>query len=159
MLVRRSTAKGSKINDNQKTAMVFLSPYTWPTLLRMKPSSWNPRYRSYCAARLPKRLIGDLAYDSDPLDQELCQNHRVELIAPTRRTGSKAKTAAFSDIIVCAGSSALENPNAFSLGHTTSVAWLRVGNITTTTSSAWCNLHMFSFRSRSIYEDSNQDTR
>jgi hypothetical protein len=127
VLVRRSTAKGSKINDNQKTAMVFLSPYTWPTLRRMKPSSWNPRYRSFCAARLPKRLIGDLAYDSDPLDQELCQNHRVELIAPTRRTGSKAKTAAFSDIIVCAGSSALENPNAFSLGHTTSVAWLRVG--------------------------------
>ena len=31
---------------------------------------------------LPTRLIGDRAYDSDPLDQILRQRYRVDLIAP-----------------------------------------------------------------------------
>jgi hypothetical protein len=30
----------------------------------------------------PKRMIGSRAYDGDPLDQRLRQNHRVRLIAP-----------------------------------------------------------------------------
>lgn len=33
----------------------------------------------------PRRLIGDKAYDSDPLDAELFENHGTELIAPHRR--------------------------------------------------------------------------
>ena len=36
--------------------------------------------------------MGDLAYDSDPLDAELRQNHGVELIAPHKKNRSKAKT-------------------------------------------------------------------
>ena len=42
-------------------------------------------------ADLPERLIGDKAYDSDPLDQTLAEQG-VELIAPHRRNRKKAKT-------------------------------------------------------------------
>ncbi len=33
---------------------------------------------------LPPRLIGDKAYDSDPLDEQLLHEHGVELIAPNK---------------------------------------------------------------------------
>ena len=33
----------------------------------------------------PKKLIGDKAYDSDPLDERLLKERRVELIAPNRK--------------------------------------------------------------------------
>jgi len=33
---------------------------------------------------LPPRLIGDLAYDSDALDERLLRKHGVELIAPNK---------------------------------------------------------------------------
>lgn len=36
----------------------------------------------FCRAT-PPRLIGDEAYDSDPLDQRLRRDYRVELIAPS----------------------------------------------------------------------------
>ena len=39
----------------------------------------------------PARLIGDKAYDSDPLDERLRQR-RIELIAPHRAKRRKAKT-------------------------------------------------------------------
>ena len=41
--------------------------------------------------QLPERLIGDKAYDSDPLDAELAEKG-VELIAPHKRNRKKAKT-------------------------------------------------------------------
>jgi hypothetical protein len=34
---------------------------------------------------LPARLIGDKAYDSDPLDAKLPEEYGIELIAPNRR--------------------------------------------------------------------------
>lgn len=37
---------------------------------------------------LPARLIGDKAYDSDRLDQQLKQDHDIELIAPNRENRS-----------------------------------------------------------------------
>jgi transposase len=40
---------------------------------------------------LPERLIGDKAYDSDPLDKKLAENG-VELIAPHRNNRKKAKS-------------------------------------------------------------------
>jgi transposase len=40
---------------------------------------------------LPERLIGDKAYDSDPLDEKLAENG-VELIAPHRSNRKKEKT-------------------------------------------------------------------
>jgi transposase len=40
----------------------------------------------------PEKLIGDKAYDSDKLDDDLLKKHGVELIAPHRRSRTKAKT-------------------------------------------------------------------
>ena len=40
---------------------------------------------------LPARLIGDKAYDSDPLDAELAAQG-IEMIAPHRRNRTKPKT-------------------------------------------------------------------
>jgi transposase len=37
-------------------------------------------------------MIGDRAYDSDPLDQQLQQQHGIELIAPHKVNRSKPKT-------------------------------------------------------------------
>ncbi len=42
-------------------------------------------------AEKPKRLIGDLAYDSDPLDQRLRKKH-IELISPHKRNRVKEST-------------------------------------------------------------------
>lgn len=41
--------------------------------------------------QLPKKLIGDRAYDSDPLDEELNEKG-IELIAPHRSNRKKKKT-------------------------------------------------------------------
>jgi transposase len=35
-------------------------------------------------ADIPQRLIGDKAYDSDALDEHLCRNYGIEMIAPNR---------------------------------------------------------------------------
>jgi len=64
---------GAKVQRSWQwqTALVFLSPYP--------------------LAVLPERLIGDKAYDSDPLDAKLAENG-VELIAPHRSNRKKART-------------------------------------------------------------------
>lgn len=43
-------------------------------------------------AEKPEKLIGDKAYDSDKLDDDLLKKHGVELIAPHRRNRMKPKT-------------------------------------------------------------------
>jgi transposase len=43
-------------------------------------------------AEKPEKLIGDKAYDSDTLDDDLLKKHGVEMIAPHRRNRTKAKT-------------------------------------------------------------------
>ena len=40
---------------------------------------------------VPQRLIGDKAYDSDPLDAKLAREYGIELIAPNRK-GRKKRT-------------------------------------------------------------------
>lgn len=40
---------------------------------------------------LPKRLIGDKAYDSDGLDKELNDKHQIEMIAPNRKNRRKTQ--------------------------------------------------------------------
>jgi transposase len=40
---------------------------------------------------LPARLIGDKAYDSDRLDQQLKQDYDIELIAPNRENRSQTQ--------------------------------------------------------------------
>ena len=39
----------------------------------------------------PKRIIGDMAYDSDPLDKKL-KRRKIKLIAPHKRNRRKEKT-------------------------------------------------------------------
>ena len=40
---------------------------------------------------LPARLIGDKAYDSDPLDRMLQDEYGIEMIAPNRRNRSRSQ--------------------------------------------------------------------
>ena len=87
----QNAAKAAKSWQSQ-TAMVFLSPCTWSALRRMKPRSSNPRSSGVSFRETPPRLIGDKAYDSDPLDQRVRQHFRVELIAPHRWNRSKPVT-------------------------------------------------------------------
>ena len=42
--------------------------------------------------KVPKRIIGDKAYDSDPLDEHLLQKHGTKLIAPHKANRKKPKT-------------------------------------------------------------------
>ena len=51
----------------------------------------EPTLENMFTTELPERLIGDKAYDSDPLDEKLAENG-VELIAPHRSNRKKAKT-------------------------------------------------------------------
>ncbi len=44
-----------------------------------------------CAGEEPERLIGDRAYDSDPLDEALAERG-IEMISPHRRNRKKPKT-------------------------------------------------------------------
>ena len=40
----------------------------------------------------PNKLIGDKAYDSDKLDQNLLEDRRIEMVAPHRKGRKKPKT-------------------------------------------------------------------
>ena len=42
--------------------------------------------------KVPERMIGDKAYDSDPLDERLRKQHGMELIAPHKTNRKKPKT-------------------------------------------------------------------
>ena len=48
--------------------------------------------KSRFTRKKPKRLVGDLAYDSDPLDQQLKSEEGVEFIAPHKKNRVKPKT-------------------------------------------------------------------
>jgi transposase len=67
--------------------LVFLSPYARRALLRTRSRSYKRRSRRASS----ERLIGDRAYDSDPLEAELAEKG-IELIAPHRHNRKKAKT-------------------------------------------------------------------
>jgi transposase len=43
-------------------------------------------------AETPERLIGDRAYDSDPLDTQICERFGVQLIAPHKSVRSAKAT-------------------------------------------------------------------
>jgi len=51
----------------------------------------EPTLKTMFTEELPERLIGDKAYDSDPLDKKLAENG-VELIAPHRNNRKKPKS-------------------------------------------------------------------
>jgi transposase len=100
--LQRSEKRGSKVGKTKcgkgSKIMAIADGHGLPIAVYVASASPHetklvePTLQSCCAPRLPKRLIGDLAYDSDPLDQELRQNHGVELIAPHKKNRSKAKT-------------------------------------------------------------------
>jgi len=48
--------------------------------------------KCFVADEKPARLIGDRAYDSDPLDFRLAVEHGIELIAPHRSDRQKSRT-------------------------------------------------------------------
>ena len=70
-LVQHAAAKGPR-SWQLRTAMVFLSPWGLQALRRMKLASSKPPSNSASRAA-PQRMIGDRAYDSDPLDAKLQQ--------------------------------------------------------------------------------------
>jgi transposase len=41
--------------------------------------------------QLPSRLVGDKAYDSDPLDRRLQEEYGIQMIAPNRRNRSRTQ--------------------------------------------------------------------
>ena len=43
-------------------------------------------------SKAPQRMIGDKAYDSDPLDERLLQKHGTQLIAPHQANRKKPRT-------------------------------------------------------------------
>jgi transposase len=51
----------------------------------------RPTLKAMLIEDMPQRLIGDRAYDSDPLDA-LLEQQGIELIAPHRRNRKKPKT-------------------------------------------------------------------
>ena len=78
----------------------------------------------------PERLIGDKAYDSDPLDAELAELG-VELIAPHRRNRKKVKLRMVASCVV---TSVGGRSNASSAGFRALGGCLCVMNITLLTS-------------------------
>jgi transposase len=63
---------------------VFLSPSVYKALRPMKANSSEGALAGSFLYELPARLVGDRAYDSDPLDRKLEEEYGIELIAPHR---------------------------------------------------------------------------
>jgi hypothetical protein len=88
----------------------------------------------------PDKLVGDKAYDSDSLDQQLFQERGVEMIAPHRLIAEDAKSslpkmAGNSDVIGADGKLSVCLP-----GFKTSGDWLFATNTMLRISSVWFNL-------------------
>ena len=73
------------------TVDLFLSPCLLRVLHHMRVCSLCPTLRSRYTRHVPRRLIGDKAYDSDLLRKKL-RRHRCELIAPHKLNRKKPKT-------------------------------------------------------------------
>ncbi len=84
----------------------------------------------------PERIIGDKAYDSDPLDESLRQQYGTELIGPHKTNRKKPKT---QDGLVLKPYRSDGKWNVCSLGCIISEDWLLVGNIMLIVFSACCN--------------------
>ena len=52
----------------------------------------EPTVEQLAVSEKPERLIGDKAYDSDPLDAKLKEDHGIELIAPHKANRVSKKT-------------------------------------------------------------------
>ena len=85
-----------------------------------------------CLCGEPANLIGDKAYDSDPLDAEL-RERGVEMIAPHRRTGRGPRRRTGAG---CGGTSAAGSWNGSSRGFSGAAGSWSAGNIIWRTFSA-----------------------
>ncbi len=74
-----------------QTLLVFLSPLTRRVLRRMKSPFVRDTLSASFTHERSRRLIGDRAYDSDPLDNEL-RGQGIQMITPYMRNRVKAKT-------------------------------------------------------------------
>jgi transposase len=80
VLALQSAAKAAKSWQSQ-TAMVFLSPCT-SSASPHETKLVEPTLEHRFLKQTPERMIGDRAYDSDPLDQRIQERYGVQLIAP-----------------------------------------------------------------------------
>jgi transposase len=67
-----------------QTAMVFLSPCTLASASPHETKLVEPTLEQRFLRETPERMIGDRAYDSDPLDQRIQERYGVQLIAPSQ---------------------------------------------------------------------------
>ena len=137
----RSAKKGGLLSDRRARTRVprsSLSPlvtvYLSPYLSRAQRPAECLLVEEVLAGsfldELPARLVGDKAYDSDALDEQLATEYGIELIAPNRRKRGKTQDGR------CAGIEGAGKSSGFSPGCTTSAAWSRAGNATPIISSA-----------------------
>lgn len=70
---------------------VPLSVHTQRVLARTKSPFVGPTLANAFLKEKPERLIGDKAYDSDPLDETL-REEGIEMIAPHRKNRKKEKS-------------------------------------------------------------------
>ena len=75
------------VADNASLPLAIYAESAAPHEVRLVEQALQASFVS----RQPDRLIGDKAYDSDPLDQEL-KEKGIEMIAPHKRNRKKPKT-------------------------------------------------------------------
>jgi hypothetical protein len=92
-----------------KSSAIHKLPADYPILVQLC-------FDFYMIEAKPENLIGDRAYDSDPLDEEL-RNNGIEMIAPHRSNRTKAPTQEFVEqmtkAILEAGSEGAKNVSRF----------------------------------------------
>jgi transposase len=82
--------KGSKIMAFSDSTSIPLALHT-ESASPHEVSLVGPTLESSFLKEMPERLVGDKAYDSDPLDESL-KEQGIEMIAPHRRNRKKKKT-------------------------------------------------------------------
>jgi transposase len=82
--------KGTKIMgiaDRHGLPVALRTESASPAEVKLVESTLDERI----VADVPERLIGDKAYDSDRLDENLMQNYGIEMIAPNRAKRSQTQ--------------------------------------------------------------------
>jgi transposase len=82
--------KGTKIMgiaDRHGLPVALRTESASPAEVKLVESTLEERI----VAEVPERLIGDKAYDSDRLDENLMQNYGLEMIAPNRAKRSQTQ--------------------------------------------------------------------
>jgi hypothetical protein len=95
-LERLSGAKVRRSSWQYQIVLAFLlSPYTSRLLHRMKSPLLLMKQLSppcFFSNEKPERLIGDKAYDSDPLDERLAVEYGIEMISSHRFNRHRSRT-------------------------------------------------------------------